>query len=202
MSREVSGVERGAGLRSRAAALSSEFARGLVNRRAQDFDPGAPLAGSVASRRGFDSEGGMRDVPFSGSLDMALACLLVIERHGSVANRCVTRDDLTEDVLSLLGSIEVPPACLSDIDAFEVELECAVLRLVAAGWIEDRSSGDAARFAPRPVAEDALAWMRSRLLADARRVAAFDRLDEAVTRRVLSDYGHTAPAERPAAPQR
>lgn len=140
----------------------------------------------------------MRDVPFSGTLDIALACLLVIERHGSVANRCVTRNELTEDVLSLVESLEVPPACLSDLDAFEVELERAVLRLVAAGWIEDRSSGDAARFAPRPVAQDALAWIRSRLIADARRVVAFDRLDGAVTQRVLSDYLHSAQA----APQR
>jgi hypothetical protein len=144
----------------------------------------------------------MRDVPFSGSLDMALTCLLVVERHGSVANRCVTRDELSEDVLSLVESIEVPPECLSDMDAFDVELERALLRLVDAGWIEDRSGRDAARFAPRPVAEDALSWIRSRLLADSRRVVAFDRLDEAVTRRVLSDYGHEARADRPAAPQR
>ena len=144
----------------------------------------------------------MRDVPFSGSLDIALACLLVVERHGSVANRCVTRDELTEDVLALVGLLEVPPVCLSDLDAFDVELERAVLRLVDAGWIADRSDHNAARFAPQPVAEDALAWIRSRLLADSRRVAAFDRLDEAVTRRVLSDYGHEARAERPAAPLR
>lgn len=144
----------------------------------------------------------MRDVPFSGTLDIALACLLVVERHGSVANRCVTRDELSEDVLSLVESIEVPPACLSDLDAFDVELERALLRLVDAGWIEDRTSRDAARFAPRPVAEDALSWIRSRLLGDPRRVVAFDRLDEAVTRRVLSDYGHAAQMDRPAAPQR
>jgi len=130
----------------------------------------------------------MRDVPFSGSLDIALACLLVVERHGSVANRCVTRDELTEDVLALVGLLEVPPVCLSDLDAFDVELERAVLRLVDAGWIADRSDHNAARFAPQP--------------ADSRRVAAFDRLDEAVTRRVLSDYGHEARAERPAAPLR
>jgi hypothetical protein len=189
-------------LRYRAAGPSSEFASVLVKTGAAGFDPGAPLAGSVASRRGFDSEGGMRDVPFSGSLDIALACLLVVERHGSVANRCVTRDELTADVLSLVESIEVPPACLADLDAFDVELERAVLRLVAAGWIEDRSDRDAARFAPRPLADDALAWIRSRLAADPKRVFAFDHLDEAVTQRVLSDYGHTTPALRPAAPQR
>jgi hypothetical protein len=136
----------------------------------------------------------MRDVPFSGTLDIALACLLVVERHGSLARRCVTRSELTGDVLSLVDAIEVPPQCLADLDAFDVELERAILRLVDVGWIEDRSGRDGARFGARPVAEDALAWIRSRLLADSRRVAAFDRLDEAVTRRVLADYGHAARA--------
>jgi len=134
----------------------------------------------------------MREVPFSGRLDVVLACLLVVERHGSVANRCVTRDELTSDVLSLVDEIETPPECLDDLDAFDVELERALLRLVDAGWIEDRTSRGVPLFAPRPVAEDALAWIRSRLLHDTRQAAAFDRLDEAVTARVLADYGHAA----------
>lgn len=132
----------------------------------------------------------MREVPFSGRLDVVLACLLVVERHGSVANRCVTRDELTSDVLSLVDEIETPPECLGDLDAFDVELERALLRLVSAGWIEDRTSRGVPLFAPRPVAEDALLWIRSRLLHDSRQAAAFDRLDEAVTARVLADYGH------------
>jgi hypothetical protein len=132
----------------------------------------------------------MRDVPFSGRLDVLLACLLVVERHGSVANRCVTRDELTTDLLSLVDDLDVPPECLGDLDAFDVELERAILRLSGAGWIEDRTTQGVPRFAPRAVAEDALTWVRSRLLSDARKVAAFDRLDEAVTARVLADYGH------------
>src|SRR5262245_238536 len=111
----------------------------------------------------------MREIPFSGRLDVALACLLVVERHGSVANRCVTRDELTSDLLSLVDEIETPPECLGDLDAFDVELERALLRLVGAGWIEDRTTRGVPLFAPRPVAEDALHWIRSRLVADARR---------------------------------
>jgi hypothetical protein len=134
----------------------------------------------------------MREVPFSGRLDIVLACLLVVERHGSVANRCVTRDELTNDLLSLVDTFETPPECLSDLDAFDVELERALLRLEDAGWIEDRTTRGAPRFAARPVAEDALVWIRSRLLQDTRRIAAYDRLDQAVTSRVLADYGHAA----------
>jgi hypothetical protein len=140
----------------------------------------------------------MREIPFSGRLDVALACLLVVERHGSVANRCVTRDELTSDLLALVDEIETPPECLGDLDAFDVELERALLRLVGAGWIEDRTTRGVPLFAPRPVAEDALHWIRSRLVADARRLAAYDRLDEAVTARVLADYGHGARTRGPA----
>lgn len=34
----------------------------------------------------------MPDVPFTGRLDVTLACFLVVERHGSVANRSVLRE--------------------------------------------------------------------------------------------------------------
>ena len=136
----------------------------------------------------------MREVPFSGRLDVVLACLLVVERHGSVANRCVSRDELTGDVLALLPSLEVPPECLGDLDAFDVELERALLRLVGAGWIEDRTTHGSPLFATRPVADDALAWIRACLLHDSRRTGEFDRLDESVTSRVLADYGHAVPS--------
>jgi hypothetical protein len=136
----------------------------------------------------------MRDIPFAGRLDVALACLLVVERHAAVANRCVARDELTRDLLALVADVEAPPECLGDLDAFDVEVERSLLRLVAAGWIEDRTSHGATRFAPRAVAQDALVWIRSRLLQDSRKVAAFDRLDEAVTERVLSDYGRASPS--------
>jgi hypothetical protein len=133
----------------------------------------------------------MREVPFSGRLDVGLACLLVVERHGSVANRCVTREELTSDLIALAGDLDVPPECLGDLDAFDVELERALIRLLGVGWIEDRTSRGVAQFAVRPVADEALAWIRSRLLHDSRQAAAFERLDEAVTARVLADYGHT-----------
>ena len=132
----------------------------------------------------------MREVPFSGRLDVVLACLLVVERHGSVANRCVSRDELASDLLALVDEIEVPPECVGDLEAFDVEMERSLLRLVGAGWIDDRTSHGRTMFAARPVAEDALAWIRSRLLADTKQTAAFDRLDEAVTSRVLAQYGH------------
>lgn len=132
----------------------------------------------------------MREVPFSGRLDIALACLLVVERHATLTSRLVTRDGLTRDLLALVDQIEVPAPCLGDLDAFDVELERALLRLVDAGWIEDRTARGVPRFAARPVAEDVVAWARSRLASDAKRLAAFDRLDEAVTRRVLADCGH------------
>jgi hypothetical protein len=136
----------------------------------------------------------MRQLPFSGRLDVVLACLLVVERHGSVANRCVARGELTSDLLSLVDDFEVPPECLCDLDAFEVEVERALLRLADAGWIEDRTARGTPLFAPRPVAEDVLAWIRSRLMRDAGKTAAFDRLHEAVTARVLADYGHAVPS--------
>jgi hypothetical protein len=140
----------------------------------------------------------MREVPFSGRLDVVLACLLVVERHGSVANRCVTRDELTRDVLSLVDEIETPPECLGDLDAFDVEVERALLRLADAGWIEDRTTRGDPLFAPRPVAQDVVAWIRSRLIRDAGKTAAFDRLDSAVTSRVLADYGHPVPSRHAA----
>jgi hypothetical protein len=143
----------------------------------------------------------MRQVPFSGRLDVVLACLLVVERHGSVANRCVGRGELTRDLLSLVDDIEVPPECLGDLDAFDVEVERALLRLADAGWIEDRTTRGDPLFAPRPVAQDVLVWIRSRLIRDAGKTAAFDRLDTDVTSRVLADYGHPVPsrdaAQRP-----
>lgn len=132
----------------------------------------------------------MREIPCSGRLDVVLACLLVVERHGSVANRCVTRDELASDLLCLVDDLDVAPECLGDLDAFDVEMERSLLRLVGAGWIEDRTARGRTMFAARPVAEDALAWVRSRLMADAKQVAAFDRLDRHVTSRVLADYGH------------
>ncbi len=136
----------------------------------------------------------MRQVPFSGRLDVVLACLLVVERHGSVANRCVARDELTTDLLALVDDFEIPPHCLCDLDAFDVEVERSLLRLVDAGWIEDRTTRDAPLFAPRPVAQEVLGWIRSRLIHDSKKSSAYDRLDQAVTARVLADYGHPVPA--------
>lgn len=138
----------------------------------------------------------MREIPFSGHLDVALGCLVLLERHGSVANRCLARDELASDLLAIVPFLEIPPESLSDVDAFDVEMERSLLRLVAAGWIEDRTVRGRPVFAPRPVAEDVVAWVRSRLGPDAKRLAAFDRLDAAVTARVLADYGHAQPSSR------
>jgi hypothetical protein len=73
-------------------------------------------------------------------------------------------------------------------------VERALLRLSDAGWIEDRTTRGDPLFAPRPVAQDVLVWIRSRLIRDVGKTAAFDRLDTAVTSRVLADYGHPVPS--------
>ena len=91
---------------------------------------------------------------------------------------------------SLVEFLEVPAECLADLGAFGHEVDRALRRLVHAGWIHGRTVEGVATFAPREVAEPAMAWLRVRLARDPRRLAAFERLDRAVTDRVLADYGH------------
>lgn len=136
----------------------------------------------------------MHEVPFSGRIDVALACLLVVERHGSVARHAVTRDEIAADVLAVVDVLEVDPLCLRDLDAFEVEIERALLRLDGAGWIETRLRQGPPQFGPRPVAEDVVAWVRSRLRHDPVRTAAFERLDRAVTARVAATRARQRPS--------
>ncbi len=134
----------------------------------------------------------MREVPFSGRLDVCVACLLVVERHGCVADRSVTQDELAQDVLSLVAALDVPPECLSDLAVFDAEVGRSLRRLIRAGWIQGRTVGGVARFAPREVAAPAIDWMRSRFALDGRLLGRFERLDHDVTQRVLADYGHPA----------
>jgi hypothetical protein len=140
----------------------------------------------------------MREVPFSGRLDVCVACLLVVERHGSVANRSVTQEELREDLLSLVESLDVPPECLCDLDVFDDEVARALRRMIRVGWIHGRTVGGVSRFAPREVAAPAVAWMRSRFALDGRLLGRFERLDHDVTQRVLADYDHSASSRRAA----
>src|SRR5439155_1490738 len=109
----------------------------------------------------------------------------------------VRRDELASDVLALLPELDVPPECLADRGSFDAEVDRALGRLLRAGWIDEADEPDARSFAPREVAEDVLAWIRARLARDARSIAAFDRLDVAVTQRVLADYGAARTSRRP-----
>jgi hypothetical protein len=141
----------------------------------------------------------MREIPFVGRLDVALACLLTIERHGEFARREPRRDEISADVMSLVDFLDVPPECLGDVAAFDDEIGRALSRLVRAGWVAERRVADAIAFSPGEVAADAIAWIRSRLVRESRLVAAFERLDGAITARVVSDYGAGDPSRRPSA---
>jgi len=138
----------------------------------------------------------MRKIPFSGRLDVTLACLLVVERHGSVANRAVRRDEIGGDVMSLVTCLEISPECLRDEDTFAFEVDRALLALLGAGWIAERAERGSAAFVKAEVADEVIRWIRCRLLHDQRAVAAFDRFDRAVTERVLADYGAALPSRR------
>ncbi len=130
----------------------------------------------------------MREVPFDGRLDVALACLLAIERHRSAANSAVARGRLARDVLALVEWIEVPPECLEDLSAFRGEVDRALRRLVHAGWVQARTVEGVTSFHPRDATDGVIAWIRGRFAVSPRRLAAFERLDRAVTDRVVADY--------------
>jgi hypothetical protein len=139
----------------------------------------------------------MSKIPYSGRLDLALACLLVAERHHAMVNRTVTTLDVAGDVLDLLDLLDVEADDLTTIDEFEDAVEGAMGELVDAGWLSRRCYHSVVRYTTPSLGEDALEWIRTRLSADPEKRHAFDELENEVTEIVLDRYGETLrePAE-------
>jgi hypothetical protein len=131
----------------------------------------------------------MSKIPFSGRLDLALACLLVAERQHSMANRTVTTRDVAGDVLDLLDLLDVEADDLTTLDEFEEAVEGAMGELVDAGWLSRRSYGSVVRYTTPSLGEDALEWIRTRFSADPTRSRAFDELESEVMEIVLDRHG-------------
>lgn len=137
----------------------------------------------------------MSSVPFIGRLDVTLACLLVVERHGSLAGRAPTPDDIWRDVLSLTDLLEIPADYFEDIESFEAGVEAAIERLVEARWIGRRKRGNVIRHPAVKMSAAALDWIRARLSDNPHHMRAFEALHLAVTERVLDDYSEGGGAE-------
>jgi len=131
----------------------------------------------------------MTKIPFSGRLDLALACLLVAERHHAMANRSVTPRDVAGDVLDLLDLLDVEADDLTTLDEFEEAVDAAMGELVDAGWLRRRCYGSVVRYTTPSLGEDALEWIRDRLSADPQKRRAFDELESEVTELVLERFG-------------
>ncbi len=141
----------------------------------------------------------MPAVPFSGQLDLCVACLLVLERHGALARRSLTAEDVARDVLETVDRLEVAPRALAELDAFEDAVDGALARLVRAGWVSRRNYHSVVRYSVPTLGEDALAWIRARLAQDPHRAAELDALRERIARIVLARYGDDAEVDAPAA---
>lgn len=130
----------------------------------------------------------MRTVPAIGRLDLTLASLLVVERHGSLLSRHPSRDEVIDDVLALAGHLDVPADCLGDVDAFDDGVQDSLDRLLSAGWLAESSRGAVRRLRAEEPAESALAWIRSRLARDRDLSDDLEDLEIAVNERVLTEY--------------
>lgn len=133
----------------------------------------------------------MTTVPFSGRLDLSLATLLVIARHTALANRSVTLDDITADVVELIDLLDVDAATLGDLDGLGTAVDAALTELINAGWVRRRNYRGVIRHVAPPLGEDALDWVRDRLANDPVRRHALDELDAEVTELVLDRYGES-----------
>ncbi len=131
----------------------------------------------------------MNTVPFIGRLDVTLACLLVVERHGSLADRSTTFGDIWRDVLAVVDHLDLPAACLEDLDHFEDAVEDSLERLVDAGWVGGETVEGIERFGAIDMSSSALDWIRNRLARDPLPLRAFEDLHSELTSRVLEDYG-------------
>ncbi len=137
----------------------------------------------------------MNTVPFIGRLDATLACLLVVERHGCLAGRAPTADDIWRDVLSLADRLEVPAEYFEDLESFQEGVQTAIERLVKARWIGRRKRGAVIRHPAVKMSAAALDWIRARLSDNPHHMRAFEDLHLAVTERVLDDYGEGSGSE-------
>ena len=133
----------------------------------------------------------MTKIPFSGRLDVSLACLLVTERHSSLANRSVTTGDVAADVIDLVDALDVAAADMLTLEEFEDACRIAMERLVEAGWLRRRNYRGVIRYAAAPVGEDALDWIRERLSDRPKVRHRFDELEAEVTDLVLERYGES-----------
>jgi len=134
----------------------------------------------------------MRTVPAIGRLDLTLASLLVVERHGSLLARHPSPDEVIDDVLSIAEHLDVPANCLGDVDAFDDGVQESLHRLIEARWLAQSSRGEIPRLRAEEQAESALAWIRSRLARDHDLSEALEALELAVSERVLTEYDDAA----------
>lgn len=128
-------------------------------------------------------------VPFLGRLDVTLACLMVVERHGTLAERTPSFDEIWQDVLAVVDLLDLPAECLEDLDHFEEAVEDSLDRLVDAGWITGGAEVDEERYGAVDMSTASLAWIRTRLARDPQPLRAFEDLHSGLTTRVLADYG-------------
>ena len=140
----------------------------------------------------------MTKLPFSGRLDLSLACLLVAERHHSLANRTVTTGDVASDVIDLVDLLEIEADDLLTLDEFEEAVMVAMERLAEAGWLRKRDYRGVIRYTAAPLGEDALEWIRGRLSDRPKVRHRFDELESEVTDLVLERYEAAAVEEAPA----
>lgn len=140
----------------------------------------------------------MSNVPFNGRLDLHVACLLVADRHQDLVNRSVTTGDIADLVLELVDHLDIEAEDLEDLDEFQDAIEEAMDELVAVNWIKPRRYASVTRYTAGPAADDAIAWIRSRLASRPRRLHHLDDLTNEITALVLERHGQSldAPAAK------
>ncbi len=131
----------------------------------------------------------MTKIPYSGRLDLPLACLLVAERYHSLANRTLTVSDVASDVIDLVDLLDVEADDLLTLEEFEEAVAAATERLVAADWLRERNYRGVIRLTASPLGVEALDWIRERLSERPKVRRAFDDLENEVTEVVLERYG-------------
>ncbi len=118
----------------------------------------------------------MPGVPFSGRLDLPLACLLAIAHGG----RALRRDEVSAQVLALVDHLDVEPDCLDDLDAFDEGVDRALRDLVRAKWVAATGDADEAAYAASDVTPEVVEWVRSRIGRDEHRAEALAELESAL----------------------
>ena len=134
----------------------------------------------------------MARIPFSGLLDLSVACLIVVERHSALAKRTVSVGDVSSIVLDLVDHLDVEAEDLQDLDEFEDGVVEALGDLVDVKWVRRRRFGSVMRYAATDLAGDAVRWVRSKFAADPDRLRAFDALHTDITTLVVTQHGRAA----------